>query len=707
MDTMSSFSDANSSFTADYKLPFVDLATASMPERASDFHELSLYIYYTNPIVRLAISKLAEYAVTDLEYKADTSTVRDRYEYIFEKVMRIKRLLITIGLDAFCNGNCIVTQNFPVERKFTCPKCEARRSEISNTVDRLREERDRPTGFVLPSEDGITAPSSIEGDGARAEIIPDSYTANAISDLTYKRNKFAGTCPTCHTRTTFSAIDEHRINEKELIVRTWPANLIRIKAYPWSGQEDIYWDPPQELSAAIAEGDMEIINDTPMAVLEAIRDKKLVKLNNAYHFKLQGPTDAHSEWGKGLIVCAYKTVYFLDALKRASEAVAMEHITPFRMVAPIDADYSAALTLYPRLKTFILEEFAQQRKDPNYVGVSPIPLQEIYFGGKGRAFLPSQEVAAATEDMLLGFGLPRGLITGDATWAGNTISLRIIENFFLTHRDQLQEFLDWCANLIQSHLNYAPCTVRMRDFKMLDDIQHKQVMLQMVTAQLIPSRILIEMEGLDYDETQKQLKAEIEFKTQMQAESMNLMASLQSAHQQSLMEDQQAMMVQQTNSQQQEMTDQLVRSIQKLVNQGMSIDQASQIMMQQQMQQNNMNQMMMLQMQADQAKQLFLMDRMNQAQWSSVRAQREGAIQGMMNMMPTTNPIAQTGNSIYDIAMTISGWDATQRDKFLQQQQASNPVVYEQLMDYMNSIGVPQGQPNPMADNRRPTPRGR
>ncbi len=696
---LSEVRDSYGLMTADYKTPFIDLATASTPEKAEDFHDLALYIYYTNPIVRLAISKLAEYAVTDLEYNAETTAIEDRYRNVFEKVMRIKRLLIVIGLDAFINGNCVVTLNFPVERKFSCPKCEARRAELTQALEEKRKEREDTT-LLFPSDDTLMAGTSISGEGPREEIIPDSYSANAISDLTYKRNKFNGTCPTCGSKVVFSAIDEHRINERDLIVRTWPINLIRIKAYPWSGKEDIYWDPPSSLTEAVEEGDMDVINETPMAVLDAIREKKIVKLNNVYHFKLQGPTDVHSEWGKGLLICAFKTVYFLDTLKRASEAVANEHITPFRMLAPVDTDYASAVAMQDRLRSFILEEFKHQREDPNYIGFSPIPVQEIYFGGKGRAFLPSQEVAAATEDMLLGFGLPRGLIAGEATWAGNTISLRIIENFFLTHRDQLQEFLDWSSDIIQSHLNYAQCEVKMREFKMLDDIQHKQMIFQMVAGQMIPSKVLIEMEGLNYEDMQAELKAENIAKAQMQADAMNMIASAQSSHQASLMEDQQAIMVQQMNAQQQDMTDQLVRNIQKMMSQGMTVDQAAQIIMQQQMQQNTLNQMMMLQMQADQAKQLFLMDRMNQAQWSTLRAQRESAIQGMMNMMPNMNPIAQTGNSIYDIAMTLAGWDRDQRDEFLRKQQQSDPVVYEQLVDYMNSMGIPPGQPHPMADNQ-------
>lgn len=705
MYSMSSFLEANAGYQEDYKIPFMDLATASMPERASDFHELSLYIYYTNPIVRLAISKLAEYAVTDLEYQAANQTIVDRYKNIYEKIMHIKRLLITIGLDAFTGGNCIVTINFPVDRKFTCPLCESRRAENSKKTHKAKAKRERLS--LLPVSDDLDVPTEIDEDGPVTEIIPDSYAANAIADLVYKRGKFTGTCPTCQTKVVFTAMDEHRISERDLIVRTWPMNLIKIKAYPWSGKEDIYWDPPEALIEAIDKRDMEIINETPTAVLDAIRDKKLVRLNNAYHFKLQGPTDEHGEWGKGLITCAYKTVYFLDALKRASEAVAMEHITPFRMLAPVDADYSSAIALHPKLKDFILEEFAEQRKDPNYIGFSPIPLQEVYFGGKGRAFLPTQEVQVAQDEMLLGFGLPRGLIAGEATWAGNTISLRIIENFFLTHRDQLQEFLDWSSEIIQTHLNYAECTVRMRDFKMLDDMQHKQMLMTMVSGGMLPAKVLIEMEGFDYTETQKQLAQEMKDRTQIQVDSSNLMVSAQSSQQQAMMQDQQAMMTQQMNAQQQQMTDQLVRNIQVLTQQGMSIDQAAQLVNQQQMQQNMMNQMMMLQMQADQAKQLFLTDRLGQAQWSSVRAQRESSIQDMMKMTPNVNPLTATGNSIHDIAMMIINWDPAQRDDFLMKQQQSNPIAYEQLMDYLNSIGVPMGQPNPMADNAKPTPSGR
>ena len=663
----------------DYQNPFHDIATATMPKNLKEFFVHAMGIYYRFEIVRLAVDKLAEYAITDLIYKAkgsNSSAVEASYKKLFENVLRIKRLLIRIGKEYYIVGNSFLTFNFGIKRRLLCPKC--------HQPERGKHKQD------------------IKDDGSKSPIGIDIEN---FSDIEYKDGKFKGTCPSCKTKNvTFQVEDDCPQEADNIILKTWPIKFLDVIPNRWNDKEVVIWRPPDDMVAAVKKGDIRIVRDLPLDVLESIKKDQDIELDNVFHFKMIGPADEYDELGKGLVLCAYKTIFHTAILQKASEAIAFEHIAPLRVIFPQGiGSLPPQSLLMTQMKTFIEEEFTEWRTDPNHVIISPIPLGQEYLGGQGRAFLPTPEIQAGDEKIFMAFGLPMTILTGNATWASNSISLRIIENHFLTYRDQLQEVIDWIQVKSQNFLNMDPCDCGMKEFKMLDDIQHRSQIIQLAIAGKVPMEDVYEIFDMDYTETVSKLESELIDVARMQAKASNAMMAAQTEQQLEMEADYQARMVEGSIAQSQQMMDNLIAMVNKIMQNypNMTMEQAvaltQQINQAQQMQQ----QAAMQQQQADQARTLFLMDRLGKAQWSNVRAQREGATYDLMGGMDAGQATQETGQSLGSIVQKFPLWDPKQQNEYLESVYQKSPAFYEMLIDTLNAQGIPINAPHPMADNKQ------
>lgn len=149
----------------------------------------------------------------------------------------------------------------------------------------------------------------------------------------------------------------------------------------------------------------------------------------------------------------------------------------------------------------IEEQLKKWKYDPNHIGVFPIPIGYQELGGNARALLLTPEMKFVEESIINSMGFPAEFIKGGATWTGSSISLRIVENHFLTYREQLEEMLNYfIVPSMVTALKYAPVKLKFKKFKMADDVQSKNLVLQMADAGKISDAKLLDEFGFDYEE---------------------------------------------------------------------------------------------------------------------------------------------------------------------------------------------------------------
>lgn len=671
---------------ADYNIaeghnPFFDLSALYFPNDVKESFKMARVIYYTNGLVRQAIKKLAEYAITNLEYSASDdkdsglseTEIEMLYKEIFEDTMEIKRFLIGVGLDYFVYGNAFTTIYFPFERRLTCPHCsETHKDKNPETLPEARVDE-----HTFPIRD--------------------------IADWKYTGCKYKGTCPSCNRKVEFRAQDHVSQSQRDIKLIRWNPEHISIKYYPFTGEREYALDPAAYSGDSIKNGENDFIARTPSVVLDCIAKDKTVILNSRdiYHFMSEGPTDDQQQWGKAIIICAFKNIFYTAILRKGAQAIATDQIVPLRVLFPQIQGSEGIAAGAIKMRTYeaaIRREYEDWRKDPNHIMISPIPIGMQFLGGQGRSLLPTPEIQQATEEVFLSLGIPQGVILGNAHWAGNSIAMRMIENAFLNYRDQIHAVLSFIQTRIRDYLNLPACEVKMREFKMLDDVQYKQLMLNMAASKMISKERVLDMFDIPYEKEQKDIEKELADEAKMHAHAQAEAMRIQNTLQREFEADLRNAMVQDQLNATSAMTTDLIDKVNSLVTQGWPIDSAIQAVMNMQMQNQMMMQMQMQTQQADQARQLFLQDRMASTAWSLARAQRQLQMFDTINQgqpAPQRNQFQTEVQYVNNLVNYLMQLPEEQRQSQLESLQQQDIAMYERVINYLNAIGGMPALPQP------------
>jgi len=201
----------------------------------------------------------------------------------------------------------------------------------------------------------------------------------------------------------------------------------------------------------------------------------------------------------------------MQTLQRGNEAIAHEHIVPKKAIFP-----SAGNRLDPysqmnlgKWRGQIEEQILKWKKDPNHIGIFPIPIGYQELGGNAKMLLLAPELKLLEENIIINMGLTLDFVKGGASWTGSSISLRIIENHFLPYREMINHFLNYFViKKLSTILELPMIKVALQELKMTDDTEAKQLLLNMRENKEISRKTLHEKFNLNSKEEGKNLLEE-------------------------------------------------------------------------------------------------------------------------------------------------------------------------------------------------------
>ena len=267
----------------------------------------------------------------------------------------------------------------------------------------------------------------------------------------------------------------------------------------------------------------------PDIIKEAVRKEEMVVLNpnNIYH--MARPSDSMDDtcWGTPVIANVMKLLLYRNVLRQAQEAIAREHIVPFRIF------YFEQTPAYnpggdmTNVVTSFSAELAKSVRDPNYKVVSPVPVGVLNLGGQGKALMLTPEIEQVQSEILAGMGVPREFIFGGMSWSGSSISLKILENQFITYRLLIKDFLknflvknmarergEWKSDEDDDNIP----NIAMTEIKMQDDVQQKQLIISLNQTGKVPDETVWKVMGFDPDVMREALKEEAKRKIEQDEE---------------------------------------------------------------------------------------------------------------------------------------------------------------------------------------------
>lgn len=258
----------------------------------------------------------------------------------------------------------------------------------------------------------------------------------------------------------------------------------------------------------------------PEVIKEAVDKHEALVLNpnNIFHFARPTDSAGNSIWGIPVIANVMKLLLYRNVLRQAQEAIAREHIVPFRIFYFENTqNYNATGSGYQNVVENFKKELKKSVVDPNYKVISPIPVGVLNLGGQGKALMLTAEIEQVQAEILAGMNVPREFIFGGMSWSGSSISLKILENQFITYRLLIQDFLqnflvkgmarergEWSSDADDDKIP----NVSMSEIKMQDDVQQKQLIISLNQTGKVPDETVWRVMGFDPDSMRESLKEE-------------------------------------------------------------------------------------------------------------------------------------------------------------------------------------------------------
>lgn len=282
----------------------------------------------------------------------------------------------------------------------------------------------------------------------------------------------------------------------------------------------------------------------PEIVKRAVREKKSILLNSERIYHFSRPSDSVGDggaWGVPMIAHVIKLIAYRNILRQAQEAIAREHIVPMRIYymqsGGRDANYMQS-TDWNNVADNLAKHITRSVRDPNYKVVSPYPLGLLNVGGEGKQLLLTPEIEQIQSEILAGLGVPREFIFGGVSYSGTSISLRILENQFITYRLKLLDFInnflirgmakargEWTSEKDDDAL----ITAKMVEMKMVDDVQQKQIIVDLNRTGKVTDDLMWKTLGLDPDQIRSGLRKEAldQIENNKQIEMANIKARME------------------------------------------------------------------------------------------------------------------------------------------------------------------------------------
>lgn len=324
-------------------------------------------------------------------------------------------------------------------------------------------------------------------------------------------------------------------------IRRLPPDSIIIDYMP-DGESVYKWNPPERIKRVVKEkAPKDAYEKIPGIIKDAIRNNKAVVIRSSkiYHFKKPGDSLMDSAWGMPGVANVLKLLMYRNVLRQAQEAIAKEHIVPLRIFylnpqggmhpGSVGGGNFAGDQFGINPSKLLAQEIEKASSDPNYKIVSSTPVGMVTAGGHGRSLLLTGEIDQIQAEILAGLNVPREFIFGGVSYSGSSISLKILENHFITYRLLLEDFLnefvikglakerqEWVSEKDDKNL----VKVTLTDLKMQDDVQQKQMVVNLNAAGKVTDSFLLKAFGIDGEKMANSLKEETRLKAEIQRVAM-------------------------------------------------------------------------------------------------------------------------------------------------------------------------------------------
>lgn len=444
--------------------PMFDFLSGFVPRRLKDLFKWAEYLVFNSAHIYAVVKKFGEYPITELIFETESPSEIKMHKEIFEKHLKARGFLTMASFDKFIYGNGFYSLYKPFKRFLVCSanKCAVDINYINYKFER-------------------------------------------------KKFQFSYLCPSCKVQTVGKIDDRKMRDPSKLRIIRWDPKMMDIEYNPITGEAVYYYTIPKAIKDGIEKGNKNLINTMPIEFLHSVKEGKIFRFDKEalFHMKVPGPAGVEAQWGFPPITSAIKLFLFAAVLRKANEAISLEHIAPFRIMYPVAASNNGdpiTTISMSKWKNELDKNLRRWRRDPLHIMFSPIPTEVKNIGGDGRAMLTLGEIQEAEKNIVLSMGVPLEFLTGGLGQTRGEITLRMLENQLQTHVEDMNGLLEWIEIQVAAYMGVQPIEVRLADFVMIDDTERKQLLLQLWQAGKVSDSTIAEIFELDLINERKKIK---------------------------------------------------------------------------------------------------------------------------------------------------------------------------------------------------------
>jgi len=251
--------------------------------------------------------------------------------------------------------------------------------------------------------------------------------------------------------------EQYKIIDKDPNYKGWrkliilPPDQVRIKKIPLSDESIIEFLPDPETRKAIlrsqSTGDLTYVVDEkeqqqvskvklPERIVSSLKESGAIPMDTdpysgtfVYHIARQ--KSQYEIMGVSILECCVNTLLLQDKLHQAQTSIASRHMTPIRIVwaegmSDVDVDN-------------LREQVDMALVDPDFSVVANYQINWEEMGSNGRLLELSTEYERIENSLFAGLGVTREILTGEGTYAGNRVTLEVMNSQYLMFREELQD----------------------------------------------------------------------------------------------------------------------------------------------------------------------------------------------------------------------------------------------------------------------------
>jgi hypothetical protein len=314
-------------------------------------------------------------------------------------------------------------------------------------------------------------------------------------------------------------VTEHHIKDvkfkskKDINIISWNQNKIKIVSNPISGQNEYYYDIPDDINKGIKTNDPFILSTIPIGMIEASLQKKIFKFadGHIYHSRRETINGISTSWGMPSLAAAIPPFLTLMILRKANEKIASDYMVPLRTVFPSQTQ-SGAGEMYNFMggSDFVgkINGMLERWKlDPSAVQTTPFPIGTETILGDGKLLSLNQEIDQLESNIANALGIPIEFIKGGLSYTAQGSSLRLLENQLARLSANLEDVIQFIIGRVAVALDKEPIKVKMVPFKIVDDLQEKAAIMQLASSGqgFISTSTMLEMFNMDSGTEQKKM----------------------------------------------------------------------------------------------------------------------------------------------------------------------------------------------------------